>query len=341
MPTTILATRFNNLQDRLDAVLGTSGSAAPTFGYGQTLNAALDVAGTGANTLPNSDKITAQQYEDLYIDIVRCRAHQVGAAAVTIDDFVIGDFETNAASTDKVEEAYISALESLMTIVETNRFTIDATTQATTTNLTTSTNIAIASTYYTAVSGTWNNFLNQIFSVTFPTTEARRHFFNAGGEIRFNGSVAYTGSQQKTSDWQSSLAGMGAVSFAANSTFSNSSVGSSSNVGNNNLTSTYQLCYRKDAGATYSQSAYEIYALTTGARTVQFKVLFTDPAPGGWHIDEPLYGDWTSSVSLLVPNGSVSINGTAHDTVVIVDDQLPVRKYYCWTECSSSSSSYL
>ena len=323
MPTTILATRFNNLQDRLDAVLGTSGSAAPTFGYGQTLNAALDVAGTGANTLPNSDKITAQQYEDLYIDIVRCRAHQVGAAAVSIDDFVIGDFETNAASTDKVEEAYIGALESLMTIVETNRFTIDATTQATTTNLTTSTNIAIASTYYTAVSGTWNNFLNQIFSVTFPTTEARRHFFNAGGEIRFNGSVAYTGSQQKTSDWQSSLAGMGAVSFAANSTFSNSSVGSSSNVGNNNLTSTYQLCYRKDAGATYSQSAYEIYALTTGARTVQFKVLFTDPAPGGWHIDEPLYGDWTSSVSLLVPNGSVSINGTAHDTVVIVDDQLP------------------
>ena len=324
MPTTILATRFNNLQDRLDAVLGTSGSVAPTFGYGQTLNAALDVAGTRANTLPNSDKITAQQYEDLYIDIVRCRAHQVGAASVTIDDFVIGDFETNAASTDKVAEAYISALESLMTIVETNRFTIDATTQATTTNLTTSTNIAIASTYYTAVSGTWNNFLNQIFSITFPTTEARRHFFNAGGEIRFNGSVAYTGSQQKTSDWQSSLAGMGAVSFGANSTFSNSSVGSSSNVGNNNLTSTYQLCYRKDAGATYSQSAYEIYALTTGARTVQFKVLFTDPAPGGWHIDEPLYGDWTSSVSLLVPNGSVSINGTAHDTVVIVDDQLPV-----------------
>ena len=323
MPTTILATRFNNLQDRLDAVLGTSGSAAPTFGYGQTLNAALDVAGTRANTLPNSDKITAQQYEDLYIDIVRCRAHQVGAAAVSIDDFVIGDFETNAASTDKVEEAYIGALESLMTIVETNRFTIDATTQATTTNLTTSTNIAIASTYYTNVSGTWNNFLNQIFSVTFPTTEARRHFFNAGGEIRFNGSVAYTGSQQKTSDWQSSLAGMGAVSFGANGTFSNSSVGSSSNVGNNNLTSTYQLCYRKDAGATYSQSAYEIYALTTGARTVQFKVLFTDPAPGGWHIDEPLYGDWTSSVSLLVPNGSVSINGTAHDTVVIVDDQLP------------------
>ena len=130
MPTTILATRFNNLQDRLEAVLGTSGSAAPTFGYGQTLNAALDVAGTRSNTIPNSDKISAQQYEDLYIDIVRCRAHQVGAAAVTIDDFVIGDFETNAANTDKVEEAYISALESLMTTIELDRFDIDITTQA-------------------------------------------------------------------------------------------------------------------------------------------------------------------------------------------------------------------
>ena len=323
MPTTILATRFNNLQDRLDAVLGTSGSAAPTFGYGQTLNAALDVAGTRANTLPNSDKITAQQYEDLYIDIVRCRAHQVGAAAVTIDDFVIGDFETNAANTDKVEEAYISALESLMTTIELNRFNIDIATQATTALLTTAANTPISSTYYTSVSGSWTSFLNQIFTVTFPTVEDRRHFFNAGGEIRFNAQVAYTGAQQKTADWQSSMAAMGVVSFTADDTYSNSSVGSASNIGNNSLTSTYQLCYRKDAGTTYSQSAYELYALQTGPRTIQFKVFFTDPAPGGWSIDEPLYGDWTSSASLLVPDGSVTINGITHNTVVIESSELP------------------
>jgi hypothetical protein len=323
MPTTILATRFNNLQDRLEAVLGTSGSAAPTFGYGQTLNAALDVAGTRSNTIPNSDKISAQQYEDLYIDIVRCRAHQVGAAAVTIDDFVIGDFETNAANTDKVEEAYISALESLMTTIELDRFDIDITTQASTTTLTTSANTPISSTYYTNVSGSWTSFLNQIFTVTFPTVEDRRHFFNAGGEIRFNAQVAYTGAQQKTADWQSSMAAMGVVSFTADDTYSNSSVGSASNIGNNSLTSTYQLCYRKDAGTTYSQSAYELYALQTGTRTIQFKVLFTDPNPGGYSIDEPLYGDWTSSASLLVPDGTVTINGLSHNTVVIEAEQLP------------------
>jgi hypothetical protein len=323
MPTTILATRFNNLQDRLDAVLGTSVSAAPTFGYGQTLNAALDVAGTRSNTIPNSDKVSAQQYEDLYIDIVRCRAHQVGAAAVTIDDFVIGDFETNAANTDKVEEAYISALESLMTTIESDRFDIDITTQASTTTLTTSANTPISSTYYTSVSGSWTSFLNQIFTVTFPTVEDRRHFFNAGGEIRFNAQVAYTGAQQKTADWQSSMAAMGVVSFTADDTYSNSSVGSASNIGNNSLTSTYQLCYRKDAGTTYSQSAYELYALQTGPRTIQFKVFFTDPAPGGWSIDEPLYGDWTSSASLLVPDGTVTINGLSHNTVVIEAAQLP------------------
>jgi hypothetical protein len=323
MPTTILATRFNNLQDRLDAVLGTSGSAAPTFGYGQTLNAALDVAGTRANTLPNSDKITAQQYEDLYIDIVRCRAHQVGAAAVTIDDFVIGDFETNAANTDKVEEAYISALESLMTTIELNRFDIDIATQATTALLTTAANVPISSTYTNSVNGSWTNFLNQIFTVTFPTVEDRRHFFNAGGEIRFNAEVAYTGAQQKTADWQSSMAAMGVISFTADDTYSNSSVGSASNIGNNSLTSTYQLCYRNDAGTTYSQSAYELYALQTGPRTIQFKVFFTDPNPGGWSIDEPVFGDWTSSASLLIPDGSVTINGITHNTVVIESPQLP------------------
>ena len=323
MPTTILATRFNNLQDRLDAVLGTSQSVAPTFGYGQTLNAESDVAGTRTNTLPNSDKITAQQYEDLYIDIVRCRAHQVGAAAVTIDDFVIGDFETNKSNTDKVEEAYISALESLMTTIELNRFDIDIATQATTATLTTAANVPITSTYTNSTNGSWTNFLNQIFTVTFPTVEDRRHFFNAGGEIRFNAEVAYTGAQQKTADWQSSMAAMGVISFTADDTYSNSSTGSASNIGNNSLTSTYQLCYRKDAGTTYSQSAYELYALQTGPRTIQFKVFFTDPNLGGWSIDEPVFGDWTSSASLLIPDGSVTINGTTHNTVVIQNSQLP------------------
>jgi hypothetical protein len=323
MSTTILATRFNNLQNRLAAVLGTSTSATPTFGYGQLLNADIDVAGTRSNTIPNSDKITAQQYEELYVDIIRCRAHQIGSSAVSIDEFVIGDFDTNAQDTDKIEEAYISGLESLMTIVEANRFKIDTADQATTTNLLNSSGTQITSTYRQSVSGTWTSFLNQIFTVTFPSAAARRHFFNSGGEIRFSAGVAYTGSQQKTADWQSSMAAMGVISFTADDTFSNSNVGSPTSVGNNNLTNTYKLCYRKDAGSTYSQSAYELYALQTSDRTIQFKVLFTDPAPGGYRIDEVVFGDWTSSSTLLVPDGSVTINGTIYDTVVIADNQLP------------------
>src|SRR6056300_65215 len=322
--TTILASRFNSLQDRLEKVLGTSLSGTPTFGYGETLNAASDVAGTRLNTLPNSDKITAQQYENMYVDLIRCRAHQIGSSNVSVADFVIGDYETNNINTDLVELTYIQNLENLITTIETDRFEIDVADQATTADLNNSSGNQIRSVYRNSTSGNWTSYINHIFSITFPSAEARRHFFNAGGEIRFSASVSYTGAQQKTADWQTAMQQMGTVSFKANTSFSNSGVGTSTNVGNNNLTNSYQLCYRKDAGSTYSQSAYELYALQTSDRVVQFKVLFDDPNPGGFTIDEAVFGDWTSSASLLIPDGSVTINGTPYDTVVYPTNDLPV-----------------
>ena len=39
------------------------------------------------------------------------RSHQIGAAAA-IDAFVIGDYDTNGATTDKIEESYILGLDS-------------------------------------------------------------------------------------------------------------------------------------------------------------------------------------------------------------------------------------
>lgn len=322
MPTSVLASRYNTLRNQINLILGTSAISNPTYGYGENVSTTTKL-GTGGEPTPetiNSDKISALDYEQLYVDIVRCRAHQIGPSAITIDDFVVGNIEENPTTVDKIEEAYISSLESLSTNISTDRYLIDATTQASTQNLLDFQNSHVTSTY----NNNWTAFINHIVQVTWPSAAARRHFFNAGGEVRFNASVLYTGSQQKTADWQSAMSNMGTISFKADRSFSNSSVGQGQTVGNNNIGSSYSLCYRKDAGLTYSLSAYELYAREISDQTIQFKVLFDDPAPGGWSIDETVLGSFTSNLGLLVPDGSVSINGTTYDTVVYPSVELPV-----------------
>ena len=320
MPTTILASRYNTLRNQVNLVLGTSADITATYGYGQPFSTSSVVGTRTAPTIADADKISAQDYEDLYIDLIRTRSHQVGAT-VAINEFVIGDYEANTATADKIEEAYILGLESLATSIATDRLTVAPA------NLTIA-SLPAASSTRPASSGTWNGTLSHIFTVTFPSVVARRHFFNAGGEIRFSASVDYTGSQAKTVDWQSILGIMGTTSFKAESTVNNVGIGSGSSIGNYDLNSTYQLVYSTTGGAAYSRNSYNIYATneTTldGTSAIKFKVEFTDGLPNDltFGIDEAVFGTFNSIISTATPSSQISINGTVHDAVVI--DSPPV-----------------
>jgi hypothetical protein len=314
MPTTILASRYNTLRNNVNVILGISDVSAPSYGYGQGFSTS-SVVGTQAVTNPSTaSKVTAQGYEDLYIDLIRVRSHQVGAA-VAIDEFVIGDYDTNAASTDKVEEAYVLGLESLATNITTDRLEV-ATDNLTITGLPTA-----SSTRPNAY--TWNGTISHIFVVTFDTDLERRHFFNTGGQVRISASVDYTGSQAKTVDWQTILNDMGSTSFKADNTVNNAGVGTGSNIGNYDLSTSYQQAYTKDGGAVYSRNEYLIYAkeYATGNSTsaIQFKVDFVDGAPNdlSYGVDEVVYGSFNSTVEIATPNSQIIINGTTHDAVVI------------------------
>jgi len=307
MPTVVQASRYNNLRARINSVLGLSTTSSPEFGYGQGLT------GATAGVL-TAETIGAQDYEDLYIDIIRARYHQIGSS-VSIDDFVVGDFEANPTTADKIEEAYITGLENLATNLETDKFVVDSS-QLAVTGLLDAGNNSMTSTR-SSTSGPWNGQISHIFTVTFPTNAARRHFFNSGGQLRFQGSVNYTGSQAKTVDWQTILNNMGQISFAASSTYSNSGVGSGYPVGNYGLTSAYRLCYSKSGGALYSRNDYEVRARQVSGRVIQFKVSFVDGQPNDttYGIDELVYGEFQSSILLATPSGQVNINGTTYPTV--------------------------
>lgn len=312
MPTTVLANRYNTLRDNVNLVLGISDVSAPSYGYGQGFSTNSVIGTRGVTNVVDADKITAQDYEDLYIDLIRTRSHQVGSS-VAIDEFVIGDYETNTVNTDIIEEAYILGLESLATNIQTDRLTVDSD------NLTI-TNLPSASSTRTA-SNTWSTQISHIFTVTFDTAIERRHFFNAGGEVRISASVDYTGSQAKTVDWQTILNAMGSTSFKAEETVNNAGIGSGTTRGNYDLTSSYRLVYTQGGGAAYNENSYRIYAkeYATGNSTsaIQFRVLFTDGNPGGFGIDEPVYGSFNSTVEIATPNSQITINGTTHDAVII------------------------
>jgi hypothetical protein len=327
MPTTtpITATRYNTLRALVNKVLGASQVATPTYGYGENFNT-LDVVGDYDTNLAATDTVTAQQYEDLYIDLIRLRAHQVGVGAVSVDPFVIGDYDTNLSATDKIELTYIQGLESLATNIETDRFLIDSTGQAVVVDLNNTSGQQIESVRLNIGNGAWNGTISHIFTAQFNNAQQRRQFFNAGGEVRFSARVSYTGSQAKTVDWQTQMSAMGVTSFKALDTVNNNSVGTGSAIGNFDLTGTYQLCYSKGGGASYVRNDYKIFAQNVNDTTIRFKVEFNDNRPNDltWGIDEPVYGDFYSTIELLQPTGTVTINGTVYDTVVVPTPSLPV-----------------
>ena len=314
MPTVILASRYNALRNNVNLVLGTSVAATPDYGYGQSFNTTSVTGSQAATDITDADKVTAQDYEDLYIDLIRTRSHQVGTT-VAIDEFVIGDYDTNEATADKIEESYVLGLESLATNISTDRFEVDAS------NLDIISIPAANSTR--ASTPTWSTSIDHIFTMAWPTEEDRRHFFNTGGEIRFSAGVSYTGSQAKTVDWQTILNAMGSTSFKATSTANNAAVGTGSSIGNYDLTNSYQIVYSRTGGSVYARNRYEIRAMeyATGDVTsaIQFKVSFVDGLPNNttYGIDEVVNGAFSSNIQTATSNSQIIINGTTHDAVVI------------------------
>jgi len=325
MPTTIAASRYNTLRTLVNKILGNSVTATPQYGYGQSFNTTA-VVGDYDSNLVATDTVTAQQYENLYIDLIRLRAHQVGTSSVTIDPFVLGDYDINLSDTDKVELTYIQGLETLATDIETDKFIIDVTGQASVVNLKNSSNFNISSKRTNSVSGNWNGTINHIFTITFNNAQQRRHFFNAGGQVRFTALVDYTGSQDKTVDWQDEMSAMGVTSFKATDTINNNGQGTGSNIGNFDLSGSYQLCYSKAGGASYARNDYRVFAQNVNDTVIRFKVEFNDNAPNNtrFGIDEAVLGDFTSTIELLQPIGSVNIHGTVYDTVIIPTNNLPI-----------------
>jgi hypothetical protein len=316
---TITAAQYNGLQSRIEQVLG-NGSA--DFGYGQAVSSAQVTAVT--------DSITAAQLDNIRSDMGKAFTHQSGEA-IPLKDIAVGDIigadQTGTDLTFAEDGSYtfvgpdntggFNDFLNVMTTIETNRFNIAA-------GQSTASDIATDSR-----TSTWNGTINMEFTVTFTDADARRHFFNSGGQIRVQSTLT-SGSGSKDADWAAMLSNPGQIQFGYNST---TVTGSTTGVtlaafGNNSLTGTYQTVFEKGGNASvYAENRYRLEARTDSTSILRFRVTFEDndvgdrpvdppPPPFGALEDESITGDITVTLGARRASGTnVSVNFPSYSIV--------------------------
>lgn len=313
----ISADVYNGLQSRIATILG---SGENSFGYGQTVESSPVQQLTDPVSL-DGDSVLTQQLNNLRDDFNTVYEHQQGEQT-DISNFsqgdIIGadqsgtdiDYQLDGSKTFLNSDATkgINDFFALIDTLESNRFNIAANQQEI--------NVLSSS----IRTNSWNGSIDAVFLVDFGTANNRRYFFNAGGQIRFQGTVTNV-STQRGSFWNDLIENPGEVQFdyeKANNTGSTSGV-SLFNIGNYDLTSSYQTIFRKDANSgLYSDSFWRVEAREESASSIRFRIILVNDGPesdsdagrpgsvpGG--ITESVQADIEFEVSTRRANGVVSV----------------------------------
>jgi hypothetical protein len=347
-------TDYTGLVGRVAAVLG---QGSGQNGYGQRVFSAEN----WIDTTTGRD-ITHVEWNVLRTDINKCSRHQrdldVLSNAIIEDDIIganasgtsvtriSGDtFSINSPNNNKGVNDWVSStgnIETNANLIAAGQFTL--TTTRAFVNSTRTTQWGGAGQGQTIFSELSVQFLGGYTvtnsngtTSTATAIDHRRHFFNAGGDIRL--SMFLNGSTEKDTDWGSMLGNAGYIVFGKNattvtgtgrardgSTDVDGSGGIDSALGNYQLTTGYQLIFKKNGSqAEYAENYVEIYAKRNAAQdTITFLIQFTDADIGdqtgiGPRVDEPVLqigGTMGCGIDLKRPTGSfVSIPEPASNIV--------------------------
>ena len=289
MPTRILAQRYNALQNTIKKVLGAPLDATPNFGYNQVLKSSRVSA--------NTTKIRSSDYTNLVADMSRARYHQIGSAFAGIDPVIPA-----GVNREKVYEAYITQLESLMPLIEADA-ELAASSQTTVENVKNSAGANLNSSISTA----WNGSIQYTFDLNFSSKEHYRSFFNTSGEIRLTSVSSYSGTEAKSLEWKSALNYISTIRFtktqtiAANGAIVNSTGGRDLSVNNSVV-----LINTGNFSSPYSSNRIKLEVNKTSVSSLRFTVTLTDAAVTWPTVDENVKGTITTTVSLVRASGSLS-----------------------------------
>lgn len=323
----------NNVQatdytDALDRVVAVLGNGSGQSGYGQVVASVESYKDVSTN----DELIDHDHLNKLATDINTAASHQNNTTPVVTDwatgDIIGADASGETASNLNQANYGFNDVLSAITTIESNAelaagFTIEADRSL------------IDSTRVTAWGGDGDpdDNINAEFDVTFDgdyaTTDAngahtatgadhRRHFFNAGGDIR----ITFFGNSNtlKDQNWNAMFNNL-TVIFGKNKTTANSGSardgltdvnggGVDSAVGNFQLTTSYTIIFRKFGSAVYASNYIQISAKRVNQDVIRFKVDFNDFAEGNPNFDERVLvsgGDMGAGLHLRRPTGDVTV----------------------------------
>lgn len=304
----VSAARYNTIQGRISTLLGVGSGDK---GYNNTV---------ASYAVPVSTEVTAEHMNNLKTDYTKIYVHLFGS----LPGGLIGqDVSTRTIGSDiaLIWDDLYAEYETNIATLESNRFLIDADYAALESS-------GINSTRSTVWGGSaLPQSITHEFTVSWASQNARRGFFNAGGEIRFAASLTSglgptDPDYQKTIDWLSMLAAMQTIKFNYTSTNSYnlnttpddvsddsiSGAGVGTSIGNLDLTTSYQTIYTKTGSGVYTDNVYTIQAKLDGTAKIRFLITFNDGDVGTGGADERVNGTLTSIVSHYRADGSYVTN---------------------------------
>ena len=272
---------------------------------------ARDKTATGKQLLSSpvnntGDVVEAADMNAIYADILKARVHQVGTGDISIAEVVqnlnivaeqTSNFINNQGIGSIDPDGFkkgIEDFEGLMSQVQADKALLHPSQAALEPGITSSR------------SSTWNGLIVHEVAVTFSSAEAKRFFFNTGGEIRL--SANNTGaSTPKGLDWNQLCSQAGTIKF--NSETTTSTNGGGSTIGNYDLTSAFQDIYQKVGSGTYSAvyagNIYTLKARSDIDTRIIFRAEFNDVVFDN-NIDNNVDGTLSSVVQHYRADGDVN-----------------------------------
>ena len=308
----INATDYNNIRTLIDSIIGTGSS-----GYGRTL---VSAAKSPTDLIQSTDVI------NLFLDCQSGFNHQNQAISnsVNVQTLDPGDtiFWSHFGDSGDVQGLYdiANSVNNFQTQVN------NGSTDFASGSFTLQTSSATRTT-------AWNDTIEHTERYTWASDTARDYWFNAGGSVKFSGTLSggqsgVAGSKDK--DWQDLLSDIGTITFKKVGlnyvTSSSASVGSGSSWNEAQLEAgSERLLYQKYGGginSVYNDNLLEIKGQFLTTSNFIMKIRFrdldvgTDPIHGD-PIDENVTGTLISQQSYLTPSSTFQVTYTGGSPTTI------------------------
>jgi len=283
----VLASDYNNIQTTVSNIVGTGSGDK---GYGNTVTSSQKTS---------SDTIDATDINQLYTDIQLAHTHQQGSASSLIAQVTTSDIiEANNGVSFKGWTQY----ETAANLIETNRLTANSASMTATAQKTTET-----------LAAGWNGSHDQTVTITFASADARRYFFNSGGEIRITASVA-SGGNTKSQDWATMCSSVGILKISEGSitkTGASGTIYGSYNEGT--IPGSLTKIMDRYGSGNYAENYWQVDAANTSSTVITIRQTFNDADAGdqtgtGSAVDENVDRDLTVNVGELRATTTLTVS---------------------------------